>query len=226
MASYSIINIGQNDATIRVRPSSPYTSYRVIVRKSSSSSAIVYDEWFDGMSYTFDAYVDGLNPGTSYTVNVGYAMSSGSGVEDYIGAEEFTTDEEPVTYYARLEYDPNGGSGGPSMDYGESDSDFVSFTISNKEPTRDGFIFMGWAYYPDDTEAIIFGGDIFDTRNSSTSYPGPITTIYAVWIEEETGGFVYISNGSSFRAHAPYVYSGGTWRRATPYIYRGGWQKC
>ena len=75
MPSFSIQNYGEDYVNIRVRPSSPYTAYRVYVRLASSSSAVVYDEWYSGISSTFDVYVDGLDPGTEYAVNVAYNTS-------------------------------------------------------------------------------------------------------------------------------------------------------
>src|SRR5699024_2812665 len=101
MPSFSIQNYGEDYVNIRVRPSSPYTAYRVFVRLASSSSAVVYDEWYSGISSAFDVYVDGLDPGTEYAVNVQYNTSPTASGATWIGAEYFTTDGG------------GGGGGGP-----------------------------------------------------------------------------------------------------------------
>ena len=92
MPSFSIQNYGEDYVNIRVSPSSPYTAYRVYVRLASSSSAVVYDEWYSGISSTFDVYVDGLDPGTEYAVNVQYNTSPTATGATWLGIEYFTTD--------------------------------------------------------------------------------------------------------------------------------------
>lgn len=82
-------------------------------------------------------------------------------------------------FYAYLHYNANGGSGAPDT---QSDSIYASsvigtgaFTVSSVEPTRQGYMFLGWSedrnatspsYQPDDTIHVPYDGS---------------KTLYAVW---------------------------------------------
>ena len=64
-----------------------------------------YDEWYSGISSTFDVYVDGLDPGTEYAVNVQYNTSPTASGATWIGTEYVST--------------VGGGGGGGSRQPGE-----------------------------------------------------------------------------------------------------------
>lgn len=75
-------------------------------------------------------------------------------------------------------YDANGGTGGPSYQTQYYDK---PLTITSKEPERDGYAFLGWAYAPNATEPQFTAGSSFtdDARLSNGS--GATVTLYAVW---------------------------------------------
>lgn len=227
MPSFSIQNYGDNYINIRVRPSSPYTAYRVYVRLASSSSAAVYDEWYSGISSAFDVYVDGLEPGTEYAVNVQYNTSPTASGATWIGAEYVTTDGGGGSgggpYYATLRFDANGGSGAPDDVEGETTNDdqYVEIRIPWDEPTRDGYVFMGWALDdPSATSADYYPGDhitVYGTEAGETYW------LYAVWEEEATSGGAWVCDGAWYTA-TPWVYD-GAWTTSSAWIWNGSWRQ-
>lgn len=80
-------------------------------------------------------------------------------------------------YY--LYYDANGGSGAPPTQSSVSTTNSSwAFTISNTEPTRSGYTFLGWAKSSTATSASYQPGDTISLTSSS-----PTATLYAVWEE-------------------------------------------
>lgn len=228
MPDFDITNYGEDHVNIRVYPSAPYTAYRVLVREESSASAIVYDEWFTDIAFTFDAFVDGLEPGTAYLANVAYHTVPQASGSQWIGAQSFTTDgggggETPAVYYATLYFDANGGSGAPGYVDGEAeDEEYVSITIPTREPTRNSYLFDGWSLDRDAESADYYPGRSYSWWGSQS---GEAYTLYAVWVQEETTS-VNIGNGYTFDGAAPHIWTGGTWRRATAYVWSGGtWKR-
>ena len=74
----------------------------------------------------------------------------------------------PTTY--TLSYNANGGSGAPA-----SQSGATNYTVSNTQPTRSGYTFLGWSKSSSATAASFKAGDnITLTAN---------TTLYAVWLK-------------------------------------------
>lgn len=74
----------------------------------------------------------------------------------------------PNTY--TINYDANGGSGAPTAQtktYGED------LTLSNTEPSRNGYTFLGWSTNKNETKEEYKKGSNFTTENN--------TTLYAVW---------------------------------------------
>ena len=123
------------------------------------------------------------------------------------------------TYYATLQFDANGGYGAPSSVSGSAESQYVPISIPTGQPTRPGYVFLGWslsqggsaAYYPGSSYAWY-----------GTTY-GYTHTLYAVWAEE--GGGAYVHTGAGFQRATPYVFANNGWQKAAPYIYSGGWKK-
>ncbi len=76
------------------------------------------------------------------------------------------TDEKPITY--TLSYNANGGNGAPA-----SQSGATNYIVSNTQPTRSGYTFLGWSKSSSAIAASYKAGDsITLTAN---------TTLYAVW---------------------------------------------
>lgn len=90
------------------------------------------------------------------------------------------------TYYAKLTYNANGGSGAPSAQTGNNSSTStsanVTFTIPNTTPTRSGYTFLGWAESGSAATPSYYAGSTYTFSASSTSSSSPTSkTLYAVW---------------------------------------------
>ena len=77
----------------------------------------------------------------------------------------------PKTDLYLICYNPNGGTGGPKQQMGETIK-----KISSTVPTRSGYTFLGWAETPDATTAIYTAGGSATIKYSRT--------LYAVWQKE------------------------------------------
>ena len=109
------------------------------------------------------------------------------------GALLFTMPKEDTTLYAvwgkqkyTLTYDANGGTGAPSSEERRWDS---TTALSTTEPTREGYIFKGWATTNSATSATY-------TPGANFTMPEANTTLYAVW-EAKTYTISYNANGGS-----------------------------
>lgn len=110
MVEFFIQDYSETDVFIYVSPDVNYSWYRIYVRETVSG-AEVFSSWFN---YTvgFSWSVDGLRPGTSYTVNVQYNNTGQGGGGSWAGAKSFTTlGAVQETRYAVLVYSANGGAG-------------------------------------------------------------------------------------------------------------------
>ena len=225
MASFSIQNYGEDYVNIRVTPSSGYTAYRVFVRLSSDPDDTTFDRWYTGITSRFDVYVDGLEPGTDYTVNVAFNTSATATGSEWLDPKEFTTDGSgggTSTYYVTLHYRANGGSGAPATQESSTTSDdqYVTFRISWDEPTREGYTFLGWALDDDTaTKPEYYPGDNIALWGSES---GETYTLYAVWEEAESGGAWIYRNG--WQRAIVWIYRNG-WQRTSVWVYQNGWRK-
>lgn len=230
-ATFNISNISTNSANIFVYPDVQYSAYRIFI-KEADTNITIRDKWYTNISYQFSHYESGLKENTSYVVNVGYANQPGSGVIDWIGAQTFTTGGSggSTTYKATVYFNANGGYGEPSSVYGTTtNSDrYCVVNIPNIRPIRDGYDFQGWAlssslnppsYQPGGT-ITLYGNAISSSSDIGASY-----TLYAIWKESVSGGYVYISNGSVFNKYEVWIYT-NSWKRCTPYIYTNAWNNC
>lgn len=77
----------------------------------------------------------------------------------------------------KLIYDANGGTGAPATQTQNTSQYSVNFTVSNGEPTRENYVFKGWAETADATTATIKAGDTVAVTGTKT--------IYAVWEVEQ-----------------------------------------
>lgn len=84
-------------------------------------------------------------------------------------------DPNPQVTYT-LNYHANGGDENsvPASQTEKSNTGKVTFTVSSKEPTRDGYKFLGWNGNPNDTTVTVKGGNTITTTTK-------VTNLYAVW---------------------------------------------
>lgn len=182
MAGFTVSSYGTDYVNIKVTPDSSYARYRIIV-VNNSTDVTVKDVTYD-ISSTTTKQVSGLSPSTEYRVNVGYTNNSGTAprCDGYYGAETFTT-KAATTYYVKITYNANGGSGAPSTQYENGTSTYVDVTIPSTTPTRSGYKFLGWATSSSATSVTYEAGETYSLRGSTStrSY-----TFYAVWIGNAT----------------------------------------
>ena len=81
-----------------------------------------------------------------------------------------------VSWDARLVYNANGGSGAPASETVRETGDSHTFTVSNTQPTRKHYVFLGWSTSASATTATIHGGDRVTVTKGS-----PRLDLYAVW---------------------------------------------
>ncbi|MCM1225643.1 MAG: InlB B-repeat-containing protein, partial [Lachnospiraceae bacterium] len=89
-----------------------------------------------------------------------------------------------------LNYNANGGSGAPSTQTATGTGSSYSFKVSNTQPTRTGYEFLGWSTSSTATTPSYYGGSTISVSSS--------TTLYAVW-KQKTNTFTlnYDANGGS-----------------------------
>ncbi len=75
-----------------------------------------------------------------------------------------------------LNYNANGGEGGPSSNY----SGGASIRVSGQAPTREGYTFLGWSEYADGSGTVCEGGASY-TFAEDHGNGGCAVTLYAVW---------------------------------------------
>ena len=121
----------------------------------------------------YRAVVYGLKPGETYLVAEmmcdGLKYTAKSRIK--VLAPEI---DEPTGF--TLSYDANGGSGAPVSQSGAS-----SYKVSDVQPVRSGYTFLGWSTEPDATSARYTAG------SNISSFDNFDVTLYAVWqkVEEE-----------------------------------------
>ena len=112
------------------------------------------------------------NP-TTWPLNRAGTTACNKGNTIYLVAK----DPNPQVTYT-LNYHANGGDENsvPASQTEKSNTGKVTFTVSSKEPTRDGYTFLGWADKADATAVQYHGGDKITLTKDN-----PTKTIYAVW---------------------------------------------
>lgn len=97
------------------------------------------------------------------------------------------------TYY--LNYDFNGGTGGPENETVTSAAASYDFTVSESEPVRDGYTFKGWMMsYPEQGTEILTAGSTVSVTGTN-----PAVTLKAQWEEnptENSYAVIYHPNGA------------------------------
>ena len=110
------------------------------------------------------------NP-TVWSLNKTGTTACNKGTTIYLVAK----DPNPQVTYT-LNYHANGGDENsvPASQTEKSNTGKVTFTVSSKEPTRDGYKFLGWNGNPNDTTVTVKGGNTITTT-------AKVTNLYAVW---------------------------------------------
>ena len=98
-------------------------------------------------------------------------------------------------YTYTLHYDANGGSGAPPSESKISSEYQVSFLISDKIPTRDGYTFKGWADSPYG-EPKYLRADGYHWYCNVVNGQTNSTTIYAIWEVHNHSWGEWTSNGN------------------------------
>jgi len=140
---------------------------------------------------------------------LGWSTSSSASSPSYQGGDSITCtvqlptvtlyavwDYNPPQYTCYLYYSANGGSGAPStQSYTGTSTSNHSFTISNSEPYRSSYEFLGWATSSSASTPSYYGGGTI-----SVPYNGS-QTLYAVWEYDAPTSYTYTltysANGGS-----------------------------
>lgn len=164
----------------------PTTSYTVSYNANGGSNApSAQTKWHDEPL----ALSSDKPSKTGYTFK-GWAKSKTDTTAEYIAGASYT-DNSDVTLYAvweintyTISFNANGGTGAPEKQvktYGQT------LKLSSVEPTKDGYLFVGWGTSSDDTTVDYEpGGDY--TKNTAA-------TLYAIWIK--TYNVTYDANGGT-----------------------------
>lgn len=94
---------------------------------------------------------------------------------------------EPTEKYT-ISYELQGGTG--SIEDTEEYTLGSSIVLSSKEPTKDGFAFLGWALTADSTDTV-------DVVTATSADNKNIIHVYAVWVEDVSYQVVYDLNGGT-----------------------------
>ena len=161
-------------------------TYTVSYNANGGSGAPSSQTKYYGKSLTLSSTVPTR---TGYTFQ-GWGTSASDTSVDYAAGGSYTSNAS-ITLYAiwqagtyTVSYNANGGSGAPSS---QTKTYGVNLTLSSTQPTREGYIFKGWATSSGGSVAYSSGGSY--TNNASV-------TLYAVW-QIITYTVSYNANGGS-----------------------------
>ena len=181
--SYSWINIADGSIAINVGDSITITD------SGDDELSVTINSKPSWTSFSNDILTGTATSSGTYTLSFYLNDTSGEGMT---GSHSTTITVNPTTttHSYTLIYNANGGSGAPSSQTATSTSTSKTFTISSTEPTRDGYLFDGWAtsstatsgYYGTNTSTITL------TISSGTSVS---KTLYAVWVEDTNTPITY-----------------------------------
>lgn len=224
MPSFSISNISKTSATVTINPTGDYVWYRLFVRKDGETDAFDPPQYYLNAAngagvYDIAEEIAELEPGTKYWVNVYFnTIDLDNTAWIQLGAQSFKTATEYITY---IVYDANGGEDAPETETFTSTKNTTTITVSEDEPTREGYIFVGWNTDPDGTGVDYDPGETKKNIPALPSSDGGYTvTLYAVWREATSGGLVWIDG----KWYQPHIYSDGEWHLAEAYVYDGEWK--
>lgn len=146
--------------------------------------------------------ISSQEPTLANSTFMGWSTASTGSVE-YQPGDEITLASlnYSITLYAiwttnlafTITYNANGGSGAPDpQTYSSGTETEHTFIITSDEPTREGWVFMGWARDPDSVVAYYHGGEEYTVYSSN-----PQITMYAVWSTYVTFTITFDANGGS-----------------------------
>lgn len=124
---------------------------------------------------------------------VGWATSSSATSATYTAGANYTSNA-PITLYAvwlknistyTVSYNANGGSNAPAS---QIKTEGTPLTLTTAQPTRTGYIFLGWSTSPTAISPSYLSGGTYSTDAS--------VTLYAVW-QPRTYTISYEANGGS-----------------------------
>ncbi len=136
-------------------------TYNLKVWSGTNTTKTPYINTDDLTTLQYDVYL----PKGTYTASITSTNTKYYNYNTYSDKITFTVGSNYVIYY-----DANGGTGAPSSQTKSAGKDI---TLSTKEPTKDGYIFLGWSTNKYATKAEYKKGDIY-TLDASV-------TLYAVW---------------------------------------------
>lgn len=141
-----------------------------IPNMTPTRSGYIFKGWGESASSASATY----QPGGSCLVSAANISGYNGGSVSKTLYAVWEKEQQNVTY--TLKYDANGGTGAPGDQTATNANGSATFTISNTEPTRDGYTFLGWAESASAVSATHSGGDKITLTSSA-----PKKTLYAVW---------------------------------------------
>lgn len=162
-------------------------------------------------TYNVAYYISSTIPTREGYTFLGWSTTKTATTPEYKSGEKYTHNQNggTVTLYAVWEettydiyYSANGGENAPST---QTKKYNVDIKLSTKEPTREGYTFLGWSLLPDDTTVIYKAGATYSSN--ADAY------LFAVWnrdtyqidyiIEDEVVGSVKYVCGATAKL-SPY----------------------
>jgi len=182
--------------------STNYTCY--LYYNANGGSGAPSTQSYSGTSTSSHSFtVSSTTPTRSGYTFLGWSTNSSATSATYSGGDSISVSyngsktlyavwqQNVTSYTCYLYYDANGGSGAPStQSYTGSSTSNHSFTISNTQPTRSGYTFLGWSTSSSATSASYSGGDSISVGYKSSK------TLYAVWQEQVTTYIITIYKGN------------------------------
>lgn len=132
---------------------------------------------------------------------LGWSLDPNAEAAEYAGGGELRTSSRQTTLYAiwqakppvtfHLIYNANGGVGQPDTQHQKAPASGCTFSISNQQPKREGYIFLGWATAPQADNPEYQPGDELYTSARATN-------LYALWHPQlHIYTLIYDANGGS-----------------------------
>ncbi len=127
------------------------------------------------------------------SVTVKATAADGSGV-----SKTKTITVEVPEYWYYINYDANGGSGGPDRtgDTATDTSSTLSIQVSSEKPTRSGYTFLGWSKSSTATSPTYYGGEWIDVTYDDVQ-------LYAIWKQNTQNFYAYLNYNANGGSGAP-----------------------